>query len=272
MEPSDLIGMPYIDESGRTRFAEPAFLPRDGRGLLAIEEINRAPRYMVAPCLQLLTERRLNDYVLPPGWIPMASMNPGGSDYHVDQLDPALLARFVQAELEADVEQWASWAREQGNLHPKVIEFAEQSPGIFAKGETNPRAMTYLSKQVQAWESNGRDAEILMVAASGLVGETWAVAFYQFYTGGDAPLSASEILEDYPSHKAKLTGWVAGGQLDLVRASMHPVRRLLDEQARTQTLTIDETKIGNIRGFVDDLPADLGREMRDWLADKSLAC
>ena len=269
MEPSDLIGIPRVDEAGRTRFAAPAFLPTEGRGLLTIEEINRAPRYMVAPCLQLLTERRLNDYVLPPGWIPMASMNPGGEDYHVDDLDPALLSRFVQAEIRADVKQWAYWARGQGKIHPKVIEFAEQSPGIFDSGETNPRALAYLSRQVSAWESKCRDSEILLLAAAGLIGETWAVTFNQFLHGGEAPLSVSNIVDDYKRHKAKFAKWVARRQLDLVRASMNPIRRFLDEQANYQALTSEEKKLQNVRKFIADLPADLGKELRDWLAEKN---
>jgi hypothetical protein len=199
----------------------------------------------------------------------MASMNPGGADYHVDQLDPALLSRFVQAEITADVDQWAYWARSEGDVHPKVIEFAEHSPGIFDPGEANPRALAYLSKQLRAWEKNGRDPEILIVAASGLVGETWAIAFYQYLTGGEAPLSAAEIIDDYLRHKAKFTGWVADGKLDLVRASLHPVKRVLDEQFHPQKLGGDEQKVRNLRGFVEDLPADLGKAMRDWLAEKN---
>lgn len=268
MEPSDLVGIPQVDENGRTRFAAPAFLPTEGRGLLTIEEINRAPRYMVAPCLQLLTERRLNDYVLPPGWIPMASMNPGGKDYHVDDLDPALLSRMVQVEIKADVKQWAYWARSQGEIHPKVIEFAEQIPGIFDAGETNPRALTYLSRQIRAWENNGRDPEILRLAAAGLVGETWAVTFNQFFRGGEPPLSVSDIVHEYKRHKSKFTKWVAKRQLDLVRASMNLLKRFLDEKANYQALASDEKQLQNVRKFMADLPADLGKEMRDWLAEK----
>ncbi|MGI9473863.1 MAG: AAA family ATPase [Rubripirellula sp.] len=268
MEPSDLIGIPYVDDAGRTRFAPPSFLPSEGSGLFTIEEINRAPRYMIAPCLQLLTERRLNDYVLPPGWIPMAAINPGGADYHVDELDPALLARFVQIEFSADAEQWAYWARDQGYIHEKVIEFAEQSPGIFASGETNPRALTYLSKQVHAWEAGARDPEILLVAAAGLLGETWAIAFCQFLNGGDAPLLPVEVLDDYACVQSRVLGWASSSQLDLVRASMQSLQRHLDQQQRLENLSDDHAKLCNLREFMGDLPGDLNLEMRQWLADR----
>ena len=57
MEPPDLIGIPRIGADARTDYAPPAFLPTGAKGLLVFEELNRAPRYVVAPCLQLLTAR-----------------------------------------------------------------------------------------------------------------------------------------------------------------------------------------------------------------------
>ena len=265
MEPPDLVGIPFI-EAGRTRFAPPAILPTHGTGLLTIEEINRAPRYMIAPCLQLLTERRLNDYVLPPGWIPMAAINPSSDGYHVEDLDPALLSRFVQIELQADVEHWASWARSHGSIHEKVIDFAEQSPGIFASGETNPRSLTYLSAQLKAWEECRHDREELLVVATGLIGETWAIAFQQFLDGGDTPLLPVEVLKDYDSAKSRLCGWTSSGQLDLVRATLHSLLRHLDQQGRLHSLPDDDHQVGNLRGFVSDLPPDLRIETQEWFA------
>ena len=66
LEPPDLVGLPVI-EDGRTRYAVPRFLPRDGAGILMLEELNRAERYIQQPALQLLTARALHEYVLPDG-------------------------------------------------------------------------------------------------------------------------------------------------------------------------------------------------------------
>ncbi len=97
MEPPDLVGMPRIGEDGRTHFAAPDFLPWDGAGLLVFEELNRCNRYMQAPALQLLSARRLNDYVLPPEWLPCAAVNDASDgEYTVEPLDEALAARFLE--------------------------------------------------------------------------------------------------------------------------------------------------------------------------------
>src|SRR4029453_2154031 len=57
MEPPDLVGIPKVGKDRKTYYAIPAWLPDVGRGLLALEELNRCPRYMRAPCMQLLTTR-----------------------------------------------------------------------------------------------------------------------------------------------------------------------------------------------------------------------
>jgi MoxR-like ATPase len=112
-EPSDLVGNPKIDEAkGVTVFFPPPELPRegDGSGILCLEELNRAPAYMRAPALQLLTERVVHNHALPNSaterWLPMATINPSDSIYDVFLLDPALLSRFVVIRVVADRREW----------------------------------------------------------------------------------------------------------------------------------------------------------------------
>jgi MoxR-like ATPase len=59
MEPPDLVGIPQVGTDGKTHYAILTFLPDAGQGLLVFEELNRCPRYMQSPCLQLLTARQL---------------------------------------------------------------------------------------------------------------------------------------------------------------------------------------------------------------------
>ena len=109
LEPPDLVGLPVI-EDGRTRYALPRFLPRDGAGILMLEELNRAERYIQQPALQLLTARRLHEYELPPDWVSFAAINPETSDYQVTPLDRALRARFLTLQVRAERSAWLAWA------------------------------------------------------------------------------------------------------------------------------------------------------------------
>ena len=112
IEPPDLVGLPVIAE-GVTRYACPSALPREGAGLLLLEELNRAERHVQQPALQLLTARRLHEYVLPEGWSVVAAINPEDGDYHVTALDPALRGRFLQLRVRSERAAWLAWARQR---------------------------------------------------------------------------------------------------------------------------------------------------------------
>src|SRR5689334_18143780 len=109
LEPPDLVGLPVV-ENGRTRYALPSILPQDGAGILLLEELNRAERYIQQPALQLLTARTLHEYELPEGWVVFAAINPETADYHVHALDRALRSRFMNFRVHADRASWVAWA------------------------------------------------------------------------------------------------------------------------------------------------------------------
>ncbi len=106
-EGPDLIGYPYeyTDENGNTRMghALPHFWPTSGRGLIILEEPNRA-KAMVRNCLmQLLTDRMVGpNYKLPDGWIVAGAWNNDAAHYDVEQMDVALEDRFEVFDIEYD--------------------------------------------------------------------------------------------------------------------------------------------------------------------------
>jgi hypothetical protein len=170
LEPPDLVGLPVLGE-GLTRYATPAFLPREGKGLLMLEELNRAERYIQQPALQLLTARRLHGYELPPGWSCCAAINPEGGDYQVTPLDPALKARFLHLRVRADRTSWLAWAKKQG-LHPAVLELAE-THDHFLDG-ASPRTWTYVSQVLRALTpSEVEDDTLLRDLLGGYLSASW---------------------------------------------------------------------------------------------------
>lgn len=179
MEPPDLIGLPKAKRDA-TSYLPPEFLPRKGRGFLVFEELNRCERFMRAPCMQLLTTRTLNDYQLPPGWLPVAAINPADGDYEVADLDPALISRFVCVQVVPDREEWLDWA-ERNQVHPAVRSYVQSDSTVFDAPESNPRAWKYVSDIV--WESEKQKVAPSTVRAAvlGLVGDERGSAFLRSY-------------------------------------------------------------------------------------------
>ena len=271
MEAPDLIGIPTVTD-GRTSYATPSFLPMEGRGILALEEINRCSRALRNASLTLVRERQLNSYRLPTGFVPMATVNPADDEYlDADELDAALTSRFMNIDVAADVRCWASWALEAG-VHSAVVAFVQQSPGIFDSPEANPRSWEYVSNFLKAAEQNGPvNRDLLMAAATGFVGSTWALAFMRHFSGDELlQISPQAIVDDYPAHRSIVRAWAKEGALDRVMSTLKTLQNYLRPREVYLQVTADRPLAKrNIERFFSDLPADLKGEVRAWLCNRS---
>jgi MoxR-like ATPase len=132
MEPSDLRGIPFR-VGDLVQWATPALLPdatRHGaRGVLFLDEITSAAPVVSAAAYQLILDRRLGEYTIPPGWALFAAGNRQG-DRGVSYAMPAPLAnRFAHFEVEVDVDDWVHWAWGQG-IDERLIGFLRFKPEL----------------------------------------------------------------------------------------------------------------------------------------------
>jgi hypothetical protein len=268
MEPTDLVGLPRA-EGEATHYLPPAFLPRTGSGLLVFEELNRCPGYMRAPCLQLLTQRTLNDYTLPPGWLPMAAINPPESGYDAEELYPALLSRFVRVAVEPDHEEWLAWARNSG-IHTSVITYVREDPTLFDGPENNPRAWAGVSKAMWASERIADSRKTLHAVIAGLVGLSRATAFLSSLDGRDRPLTADALLA-YDGHRDRVRGWIAGGRLDLVSGSLLALQKRLQAKGNYEEARDNPSAWGGLARLLGDLPGDLREELQAFFDERGYA-
>ena len=130
MEPSDLRGIPFRIDN-RVEWAVPAMLPdieRHGpEGVLFLDEITSAPPSVSAAAYQLILDRRLGAYEVPAGWAIFAAGNRQG-DRGVTYTMPAPLAnRFSHFEIEANLDDWVSWAYDNG-IDERLIGFLRFRP------------------------------------------------------------------------------------------------------------------------------------------------
>lgn len=273
MEPPDLVGLPRL-EGGATTFMPPEFLPREtGRGgFLLIEEINRAPRYMQATCLELLTSRRLNSYRLPDGWLPVACINPKVEGYHVDLLDAALMSRFMRIDVCAAVNHWAAWARQpESNIHPKIVEYVESVPNSLdeSQGGSNPRSWAYASRTLMAAGADllDRSPDTIITALNGLIGPVHTTALMRLILGTELPLKPADVVHNWPGSKATMQRWLRQGRLDLLASSMRAVLQWVRPEGVAEQLRGDVRQRGNVRSFFNNLPGDLAEQARGCLLE-----
>ena len=207
----------------------------------------------------------LNDYSLPDGWVPCGAVNDAEDGYLVEELDSALLSRFVRVKLEPDRKDWCAWALANG-VHPKVISFVEGNPKIFEDPQSNPRAWTYVSRLLKAADAGTFTPDDLIVAVAGVVGEVLAGAFADSL-GGDKPLTAirSPRLPGPRSHRAPVEKGGAArpagghlGQLEEPPPAPGDVDAVIAEPAQKK----------NVKDFLRNLVPDLAEQARNWFAER----
>ncbi len=121
LAPTDLRGLP-VPEDGIARWYPPEFLPRDGRGILFLDELNMAPPAIQGMAQQLILDRKVGSYTVPEGWFIWAAGNRKEDRAAVFDMPAPLANRFLHLEVEPDFESFKAYALEHG-FHEQIIAF-----------------------------------------------------------------------------------------------------------------------------------------------------
>lgn len=187
LDPVDLRGIPTVNGDHRAHWCLPDFLPRDGEGVLLLDELPQAPPLTQSACLQLTLDRRIGEYELPDGWIVIAAGNRQEDRAGAHKLITPLLNRFIHLDLEVSVEDWQAWALNNG-VAPDVRSFINFRPSLLfafdpkdgARAFPTPRSWEFVSQV-----SSVTPEHLLHAVTAGCVGDGPAaefIAFRKLYT------------------------------------------------------------------------------------------
>lgn len=269
LEPPDLVGLPII-EQGRTRYAVPSILPESGAGILLLEELNRAERYIQQPALQLLTARSLHEYRLPEGWVCFAAVNPQDGDYQVTALDPALAARFLQLRVRADRPSWLSWALSAG-VHPAVVAVAQAHDR--ALDDVPPRTWVYVSQLLFALRPQDTQDPVLMRdALGGYLPQAWVELLLARRELTDAGLEVDmrALLSTYKSvspEAAYLAKVQKEGRTDVFDEICHRLVPILSGPEASVLAAGGKLKLDALDALFADLPGDHREKLQRAIAE-----
>lgn len=283
LNPVDLRGLPVPNrEIRRAEWYIPAFLPdvlRDGpEGIILYDEITSAPPAVQAACYQILLDRRLGEYVLPPGWRQVAAGN-RAQDRGVTNRMPAPLAnRLIHIEVEPVFDDWKTWALASGEIDYRVVAFLNFRPELLYKfpdsaaeirAYPTPRSWHFVSRVLPAFGS----ADDAYQAIAGCVGEGAATEFTAF----------CRLMDQLPDVQAILNGAQVAvpDRLDLLYAlvsALVSVLRTVSNHQRLanafryvtkmpiefQTLFVLDLRAVGLQGQLAALP-----EFRSWAKDNT---
>lgn len=179
LDPVDLRGIPAVNGDHRAHWCIPDFLPREGRGVLFLDELAQAPPLVQSACLQLTLDRRIGEYELPDGWSVVAASNRQEDRAGAHRLISPLLNRFVHLDVEVSLDDWQRWAIGAG-IAPEVRSFLQFRPGLLfafdptagARSFPTPRSWEFVSSVLPHTAEH-----LLHPVVSGCVGEGPAAEF-----------------------------------------------------------------------------------------------
>lgn len=190
LDPVDVRGLPMVREITEndmlialTKWCQPDFLPREGNDIVFLDELNMAPQLVQGSFYQLLEQRRLGDYVAPPGVDFIAAGNRETDRSVVTRMPMALCNRMAHFNYENHIDDWTEWAFE-ANINSVIIGFLRFRPELLSKFDSEkserafptPRTWEYLSRTMAV----GPPKEIEHSLYAGLVGEGTAVEFISY--------------------------------------------------------------------------------------------
>ncbi len=234
MSEGDVVGYPDLktmETTGVATMCVPAWFARACKepAVLMLDELNRSLPAVMQAFFQICLDRELgNDaegipHRLHPETEIYAAINVG-NEYDVNDMDPALLRRFWVCDLEADLEGWIEWAKENG-LDDILIDFCRQEPahwrvdaGGAASGTVLPTPASWhrLDETLKfaGWEpsnfAGSSTPDGFYALALGMVGAEAAIAFVNFVRDYERVISAEDVLE----------GRVAGEELKDMEAGI----------------------------------------------------
>lgn len=162
--PADARGVPVpvsLDPAdaarGVTLFYPPAFWPREGLGVIFLDEFNQSTPSMMGLAQQLLLDRKFGDYVVPDGIVVWAAGNRKSDGAAVHEIPGPVNNRVAHYDVEIDFPSWEEWAYRSradggGEIDTKIISFLRFRQVLLHKFKREDRAWP----SPRSWEMANR--------------------------------------------------------------------------------------------------------------------
>lgn len=236
LEASDIRGMPDKDDEGRTVYRPPAEMPRGDLkweeaqkmvmaeknpakqyelverlqarmedGILFLDESFRAQDDVQQAVFELVYDRKVGQYVLPPNWSIVCANNPFEGYLTNAFMDPAFLDRFchiILSDGESTTQDWVNYmVQHHGDAAAEIIEFCAAAQENLDGPKTafelgfsvtpSRRSWDLVARVIEACEGQSYSEEAKTEVIAGIVGRDMAIAFTRY----KCPVKPRDIIE-----------------------------------------------------------------------------
>jgi MoxR-like ATPase len=263
-EVGDLVGLLLPNsKKGTVAHARPEWFPTEGKGIVFLDELNRAHPDVIQAMFSFITEKKIHTHVLPEGWHIVAAGNYSTDEFNTtDTSDAAWMSRFCHINLQPSVEEFALFAEKRGAV--TVSDFiSEQNDMLEASKRKIPEI--HVTPDRRAWlemlapleNEDFEDASTRYEIYSGIVGQAASAAFIAFKKSNEKKIRLRDILRGYASVRSRVLSLTKGNEtrFDALSTPLDELAVRLSEEGGTNTL--DQEGVQNLKAYFLDIPLEL---------------
>lgn len=263
-EVGDIVGLLDKTNNGFVRHLMPEWFPTEGKGIIYLDEFNRAHPDVIQAIFPLLTEFQFHTHLLPEGWAVFAAGNHTSSEFNVtDTSDAALMSRFCHVDFEPTVEEFIFYAESLGRdgsdavadfarAHPEMLEtHSKKKHDVFEKVTPDRRSfLRYIARLEECKEIEDFRYEVYQ----GIVGKTAAASFITYKKQSDKRISSKDILRRYPQVRQKVLDLFKNTKdvrFDSLNATVEEIFLYLENNS------LPDKEIACFKEFILDVPMEM---------------
>lgn len=183
--PADFLPPMLVKEEVKisAKKTEMQLVENTSKGTLFLDEMNQAPPAVQAAGYQLLLNRRVGNYKLPANWSMIAAGNRESDRSNAQRMPAALALRLVHLDYDVNVDDWCTWAMDQGEKVPvELLSFIRFRPELLHAFDPKQRVSPNPRSWVFCGELTNRrlSGEVEFEMFKGTVGEAAAVEYKGF--------------------------------------------------------------------------------------------
>ena len=286
---TDILGVPYRDKDGVSRFSKPHFIAdaeesvKAGKPfVLLFDELNRADAFVINAAHDLILQKRVGEYYLPTGNVTnehgtfpavtcVAACNPPAEDeVGLTEFGAAFLNRFAHIPLRPDPEGVLEYAKTKGWDEAVVDMIRTDGKSVVQNGDVNEkeilgfgvptaRSLEAVSRVCKSVDCNPAivNSPAVSRVIMGLIGKEIGTKFIGSYADKIARPLGMDVMNNPKKLKEareKIQSWKKEGRMDLLQATADKCR---DEGVE---LLKNEKNLKKVVTFMDNLmefPVDL---------------
>lgn len=275
----DLMGIPFRD-GDVARFASMEWYDIACKKpvILFFDEVDRALKDVRQAFFELGDSRKLAGKKLHPYTIIFGAVNSGPHDnntYHVGEMDPAELSRWVTFDVSPSVKDFIKYAKDPtlrkdimgnkiGPFHPALVDFLkENNQYIEHKDQFEPNKVYPCRRSWDRLDATLKHAPFLQEALESKSFNNSLFAMAQAFVGDEQATAFADFIKNYEKN-VSLKDIIEDGKIDLVseldnNQIMNLVEKFLDSKYITQNLTAsrNKKKLDNLCAFLVKIPDEI---------------